>query len=122
MPHLTLEITDNVPAPLELPATLNRLNRAIVATGLFEDRDVKGRAVVHSAYAVGVDAPDRGFVALTLEILAGRDREVRSRLADDLMAVLERDFARAAEGGRVGFSVQVREMDRESYRRRRPAS
>jgi len=122
MPHLTLEITDNVPGPLELPATLNRLNRAIVATGLFEDRDVKGRAVVHSAYAVGVDAPDRGFVALTLEILAGRDREVRSRLADDLMAVLERDFARAAEGGRVGFSVQVREMDRESYRRRRPAS
>jgi 5-carboxymethyl-2-hydroxymuconate isomerase len=121
MPHLTLEITDNVAGGTrDLWATLNRLHAVVAATGLFEERDLKGRAVVHSLYAAGVDAPERGFVALTVEILAGRAPEVRARLADDLMAVLARDFAPALEGGHTGLSVQIREMDRESYRRVRP--
>lgn len=125
MPHLVLELSDNLPDRPDLQALLLELHAALVATGAFAREDIRSRVVHHATFAVADGAPERGFVALEIRILDGRSDEVKAAAADGALAVLERAFPKSLAERPVGFSVEVREMERGSYRRRRgplPAS
>lgn len=112
MPHLVVEYTDNVPGidPAEL---LPALNRVLAESGHFNEADIKSRAVKLGVYCIGTSSEPRGFVAARLAILSGRSLEIRrdlaTRLRDALAALIsQNDVA-------VQVTVEVREMERESY-------
>jgi 5-carboxymethyl-2-hydroxymuconate isomerase len=119
MPHCILEHSANVLDPVEMREVLLDVNRALIATGAFTPGDIKSRAVRHEEVVIGDGEPDRSFVTLNVQILVGRSEEFRTDLSRELLAVLERHFPRTLAGTRCSLTVQVNEMERASYLRRR---
>ncbi len=119
MPHVVLEYSDNLVDRPDLGRLLLEIHEALLATGAFVRDDIKSRAIRHDTYAVADGAPGRGFVAVEVRILAGRSDEVKAAAADGVLAALERAFPESLARQPVGLSVEIRDMDRASYRRRR---
>ncbi len=119
MPHVVLEYSDNLPDRPDLRRVLLEIHEVLVATGAFARDDIKSRAVRHDTYAVADGASERGFVALEIRILEGRSAEVKAAASEGALAVLEHAFAASLARLPVGLSVEIRDMDRASYRRRR---
>jgi 5-carboxymethyl-2-hydroxymuconate isomerase len=117
MPHLVLEYSANVPGRPDLRRVLLDLHDAFAATGLFERKDLKSRAVRRELFAVADGAEDRPFVALSISILDGRPDEVKAALSDAALDVLVRAFPELVAEGRGAISVEVRDLHRASYRR-----
>ncbi len=117
MPHLVLEYSANVPDQPDFRRVLLDLHDALVASALFERKDVKSRAVRHDVFAVADGAEDRAFVALSIAILDGRPDDVKAALSEAALDVLVRAFPKLVAGGRGAISVEVRDLHRASYRR-----
>jgi 5-carboxymethyl-2-hydroxymuconate isomerase len=117
MPHLVLECSANVPDRPDLRRVLLDLHEAILASGPFDRKDLKSRAVRHDVFAVADGAGDRAFVALSIAILEGRPDDVKAALADAALDVLVRAFPTLVAAGRGAISVEVRDLHRASYRR-----
>lgn len=114
MPHLTLEYSDNLPG-LNLPLTLTALNASLVASGHFEEADVKSRALRFDTFVVGSGSQPRAFVHARLALLSGRSTEVKRTLAEGLLAVLTNHSNAWKPAGEVQISVETQDMDRASY-------
>lgn len=117
MPHCILEASDNLLDAPDWAGLLERLHGALAATGLFREEDLKSRVILHRTYRVADGAPDRAFVTLDLQIMEGREDEVKARLSDLLMPVLAKAFPRTSAAMRLNLTVQVSELHRPSYRR-----
>lgn len=113
MPHCTLEYAGSLDR-FDAAATLASLNRTLVASGQFEERDIKSRAMQFDAFAVGVADEPRAFVHAKLAILSGRSADVKRALSDSLLAAL-REHCNAAAGVHLQLSVEVVDIDRPSY-------
>ncbi len=117
MPHLVLEYSANVPDQPDFRRVLLDLHDVLVASSLFERKDVKSRTVRHDVFAVADGAEDRAFVALSIAILDGRSDDVKAVLSEAALEVLVRAFPRLVAGGRGAISVEIRDLHRASYRR-----
>ena len=114
MPHLHLEYTANL-TQLDTDKALLRLNHALVASGQFgAEFDVKSRALKIGSFRVGTGLNERGFVAGRLALLGGRSAQIKTQLSESLLAVLQ-DIGDWPEGVQVQLSVEVRDMDRDTY-------
>ena len=119
MPHLVLETSANVPDNPDLKRVLLDLHEALMASALFERKDLKSRAVRHDVFAVDDGAEDRAFVALSIAILDGRPDEVKAAVSEAALDVLIRAFPKLVAGGRGALSVEIRDLHRASYQRMR---
>jgi 5-carboxymethyl-2-hydroxymuconate isomerase len=115
MPHLILEYSDDLPAPVDFDALFARLHAELATAGPFPLAAIKSRAVPHRVYRVGAGAPESIFAHLTLEILSGRDLEQRRRLGELVLGILRETFARAWDERPCDLTVDVREMERATY-------
>lgn len=114
MPHLHLEYSTNLPA-LDTAKALLRLNHALVASGQFgAEFDIKSRALKVDDFRVGTAQGERGFVAVKLALLSGRSPETKQQLSANLLAVLQ-DLAEWPAGMKVQLSVELLDIDRDSY-------
>jgi 5-carboxymethyl-2-hydroxymuconate isomerase len=119
MPHLYLDFTDNM-AGFDPQGALHALNRALLASGEFEDPDIKSRAHRLECFRIGLLDEPRAFVHATLALLAGRSVERKQALADALLGVLRQLVEASASGDsevKVQCCVEIVELDRASYRR-----
>ncbi|MEU1077370.1 MULTISPECIES: isomerase [unclassified Streptomyces] len=71
------------------------------------------RQIEESCFGEGDDTVDAVFIQLS--ILSGRTRETREKLAETVRDIAVR-HAKASEGHQLQVMVEVREMERESYR------
>ncbi len=115
MPHLTLEYSNNLPAPVDFGALFARLHATLAETGPFPLAQIKSRAVPLDVFRVGAGAPESVFVHLTVAILTGRDDEQRRRIGERLVQILREAFARAWDERPCDITVDVREMPRATY-------
>lgn len=113
MPHLTLEYAANLP-DFNPRDVLRALNESLVASGHFEEPDIKSRAIAFDTVAVGTSPEERGFVHAKLAILSGRSVVVRQALSEQLLAAL-RPWTTAATGMAVQVCVEIQEIERASY-------
>ncbi|KAF1033662.1 MAG: hypothetical protein GAK37_00016 [Pseudomonas sp.] len=114
MPHLRLEYSANL-VDLEVEKTLLRLNNVLMASGQFgAESDIKSRARKIERFQVGTALAPRGFVAATLSLLSGRSPHIKKQLSESLLAALQ-DVGNWPEGVQVQLSVELVDIDRESY-------
>ncbi|WP_426134284.1 5-carboxymethyl-2-hydroxymuconate Delta-isomerase [Pseudomonas sp. PWP3-1b2] len=114
MPHLHLEYTANLPG-MAVEKTLLRLNNVLMVSGQFgAEFDIKSRAVKVESFQVGTSLNPRGFVAVKLSLLSGRSPQVKKQLSESLLAALQ-DLGEWPADVQVQLSVQVVDMDRDSY-------
>ena len=112
MPHLTIEYTDNLPQ-FNANGTLLALNSVLVASGQFEEVDIKSRAVRFDTFLVGTSPGERAFVHVKLALLAGRTTQIKRELSESLLRVLEdNNWPGTAH---VQLCVEVQEIEREVY-------
>lgn len=115
MPHLTLEVTDNLQPSVDATTLLQAAHQALLASGVFAAADVKSRLLWLDTFCVGqanVAEKAEGFIHARLDLLAGRPPEVRQQLAEAVVAAIR---ARVAPGLPVQISCLVGEMDHTNY-------
>lgn len=117
MPHCILEASDNLADQPDWRGLLGEINRTLVATGLFAEADIKSRAVQHGHYVVGDGAPERAFVTLNVQLLAGRTDEVKARISEALLQVLMGAFPRSLAELVCSLTVQISDLHPPSYQR-----
>lgn len=84
-----------------------------MASGQFEEADIKSRAVLLETFAVGTSPDPRGFVHAKLAILDGRPPEVKEALSQALLRAI-RGICQS-DGQQVQVCVEVVDIDRGSY-------
>ena len=112
MPTLSLEITANAAASVDLQDLLKRLVEIVSRADTVDPRAVKAYVHIREIWDVGDGAPV-GFASLQLAVLEGRPPELRGKIADDLFTELADSF----EEKGFAVTVEIREMDRPSYRK-----
>ncbi len=115
MPHITIEYSPNL-TRCEPSAVLAQVNQALARSGVFDDADIKSRAVRLQDVLVGSQGAPCAFVHATIRLLAGRSAATRAALAADVLDALQRSLPDGAVDDRpVQVSVDVVEMDRATY-------
>lgn len=115
MPHIILEHSGNI-SPDETPlTTLIGLSSALAEFETFKRADIKGRCFRSPDFVVADGDSKNAFVHLRLEILAGRPVPLRKSVAVRFLEILQNSFRKASQNFHVSYSVEIREMDRETY-------
>ena len=73
------------------------------------------RAVRHEIYCVGNGEQDRAFVHLQLAMMPGRSMEIKCVATARMLAFLQESFSRSCKQLRCTITVEVRELEKESY-------
>lgn len=110
MPHIELSVSPNLADRVDSASLLKALVSRLAGFETFESSAIKGYQVNLQTYAMGDGAPD-GFIHVTASILTGRPVEVRREAARALYELVQTE---AAKHG-AGASVEIREMDRDTY-------
>ena len=114
MPTLTLEHTSNI--RFDTHDTLRALNHTLLASGQFNELDIKSRALCMTDVVIGTEADERGFVIIKLGLLSGRSVAVRDGIADALLAQIQQ-LIPAPTGLTVQYCIDLVEHERERYRK-----
>lgn len=112
MPHLTVEYTKDIQG-IGSTSALQALNHVLVASGQFEEADIKSRVIRLETFLVGTSPDLRGFVHAKLAILSGRSPEIKEALSQALLRAL-RTICTSA-GVHVQLCVEIVDIDRGSY-------
>ncbi|MBN3789009.1 5-carboxymethyl-2-hydroxymuconate Delta-isomerase [Burkholderia sp. Ac-20353] len=113
MPHLTLEYSCNLDG-FDATATLIALNEALVASGHFDEPDIKSRALRFDEFVVGTTGAPRAFAHAKLALLSGRSVDVKRDLAEQVLAVLK-VRCHAPSGTHLQLCAEMVEIESESY-------
>jgi len=118
MPRVIVDYTNNL---IEYDAfhprdLLTQINKALLDTGIFQDKEIKSIAQGHDIYAVSTEPRGRSFLAVTMRILEGRTPEAKGQLCDVVMKVLQDNVS---NGGWMDTEVMVEicEIKEENYKK-----
>ena len=111
MPHITLEYSDNLDGKVDLKGLCAEVLKAALGTGIFETGAVRVRAMRCEAYAIADNAPDNGFIDMSLRLAKGRDLETRKRVGEAIWAAADAFLAGLYPGRHFALSFEVREID-----------
>lgn len=118
MPHIILETTADLVENGSIPDILEALVRRLASFETIESPAIKAYHTLRPVWSMGEGAPP-GFAHLTVGLISGRDRGLLGRVADAMMAEMRAQFAESVEGREAGLTLEVREFDRELYRKTR---
>jgi 5-carboxymethyl-2-hydroxymuconate isomerase len=114
VPHIILETTADLPENADLPDILEALVATLSAQETVVPASIKAYHGLRSNWAMGDGAP-AGFAHCTVEILSGRPPELRQKIAQAIFATLKSHFVASLEAGEVSLTLEIRDMDRETY-------
>lgn len=117
MPHCIIEYSDNLPDRPDWRELMANLHKMLQQTGLFKLNDLKSRVVKHDTYYIGDGNSDRVFVTLDIQILSGRDSDVKANISEAALKIMNNYFPLAKEKSKFSLTAQISELDRESYRK-----
>lgn len=112
MPHLSVEYTNDIQGIGSVSA-LQTLNQVLVASGQFEEADIKSRAIRLETFLVGTSSEPRGFVHAKLAILSGRSPEIKEAISHALLRAL-RTICTSSRV-HVQLCVEIVDIERGSY-------
>jgi 5-carboxymethyl-2-hydroxymuconate isomerase len=116
MPHIILETTSDLPENANVPDILEALVAKLSSLETIDPKSVKAYHTLRMVWSMGDGAPP-GFAHCVVAIITGRDESLRKKIADEMYAVLKAQFTQSLEHGEVGITLELREMDKETYRK-----
>ncbi len=119
MPHIIIETSKNILAKeaLKIGQEIQQIMAKIVE-GNFDPDQCKIRIITYENYQVGLEKTDENFMHISIKILAGRAVEIRQKLASQSFEFVN-NFYKNLEilQKRCDISVDIIEMDRETYQK-----
>ena len=116
MPHIHLQTTADLAENANVPDLLTELAECLATLETIDSRSIKAYHSLRSIWQMGEGAPP-GFAHCEVAILTGRPLELRKKMADSLYAILQTGFRESQATGEAGLTLELREMDRETYRK-----
>ena len=116
MPHVRLETTSDLEENDKLPDILEALTSALASHESMTSKAIKSYHTLRSVWCVGEGASP-GFAHCEVAILSGRTLELRQSIASSLMAVMRDQFSESLSSGVVSVTLELREMDAQTYQR-----
>lgn len=116
MPHIHLETTADLPENANIPDILEALVRTLCTFDTIASESVKAYHLLRSNWAMGEGAPP-GFAHCTVMLMSGRDLALRTKIADGMYAELKSHFTMSLSANEVAITLEIREADRETYRK-----
>lgn len=116
MPHIHLETTSDVVENQDIQDILDSLVAKLATFETISSSAIKGYHSLRSTWSMGEGAPE-GFVHCTVSILAGRPEELRVAIADGMYTALKENFPMSADSGEASITLELREMDKLTYRK-----
>jgi len=110
MPHIELRVSPNLIGKADSQGLLGKLVARLAEFDTVSPAAIKGYHVNILNHTMGEGAPD-GFIHVTASILSGRPVELRREMGQALHAIVKEEADKHA----AGASVEVREMDKETY-------
>ena len=118
MPQLTLEYTRNIEdSALKVEEILGELQQTLADKGGIDLGAFKSRARRLDTFRIGDGNVQGAFVHLEVALFSGRSLELRQALGDRCLEVLKKHFAGALLAHKMQITVEMREIDREAYRK-----
>lgn len=111
MPHCIVEYSKDLENLVTPKQILDAVYQANLRSGLFEDQDIKTRALAFEHYQAG--ALQQAFIHVTVKILSGRDLLQRNNLSHLVLEQLAQ-----INLGPISITVEVIEIEKESYAKR----
>ena len=120
MAHIITEFSADFSADLakNLATQVQQHFISLASEGNFDVTQCKIRFLSFSDYFVGLsNESSASFVHLTIKILAGRTVEVRKKLTALCLQSMQEIYQTQCQKNRVDFSVDLVEMDKETYQK-----
>lgn len=114
MPHIHLETTTNVLENKHIERILSALVDQLSEFETIDPSAIKAYYTLRDPYLTGRGAKP-GFVHCTIQILTGRPDTLRKLIAESMFQHLEVRFQESLSQGLAGITLELREMDRETY-------
>jgi len=111
MPHCIIEYSLGVADQIEIDDLVGAVHRGVLSSGLFDEYDIKTRAVAYAHHRTGVTRDS--FVHVTVRLLSGRNDAQKANLSEKLLAQIEPLLPAV-----VSVGVEICDMHRDSYRKR----
>ena len=115
MPHVTLEYTDNIDLEIVFDDLFSRIHSVLVEVGGLKIGNCKSRAVRLDSYHVGDGAGNSAFVHVDIRFLEGRPPDVKNEISRAVLEILVDAYGPAVGGGDVQLTVEVRDIERNTY-------
>jgi 5-carboxymethyl-2-hydroxymuconate isomerase len=121
MPHIVIEYTPNL-VDLPFDAMLAAVTRELAQSPeVGDEADLKARVLRAEAFRVGLAEAGMGFIHVTVRILAGRSAAAKKDFSDRVTRGMLGCMPAMPAGLSAYLSVEVVDMDRDSYRKVRLA-
>lgn len=111
MPHCVIEYSKDLSQKVN--DIINAVHAGAVASNLFEESDIKTRAIAYDHYRVGVS--DASFIHVSSKILSGRDSLQKSMLN---AAILSHLSSLAIHN--CSITAEAIDIHKESYEKQKP--
>ena len=108
MPHCIIEYSNDLETEVETSTLLSSVYNAALESELFFENDIKVRALAFKYFTIGQTW--QKFIHVTVKILSGRTLEQRKALSQLILNKLKNLVSNS-----VSLSVEIAELDKESY-------
>ena len=110
MPHITIEVSENVRDHVDIDAMLRSVHDAAIETGVFPPDGIRTRVHVLEHYRVA-ESEDNAFVHVVLRIGPGRDQETKRRALDLVFGALTGFLQKMYDSQPLAISIELQELD-----------
>lgn len=117
MPHVIIEYSNNVHEVVQAAQITKHAHETLINSGLFSTPDIKTRSYSAEDYLVGDKGKDGSFLHICVYLLDGRSVEKKQALSEALRDMLVERLPQVDQ-----LSVDIRDLSREIYRKRKPAA
>lgn len=116
MPHIHLYTSADLVENVDIPDILRALVEELAAKATIEAKSIKAYHSLFHTWAMGEGSP-AGFAHCAVSLLSGRPVELRKQISDAMYARLGECFSESVASGEISPTLELREMDAETYRR-----
>ena len=110
MPHLTIEYTANIAEHARIPQLLEQVNAVLMGqNGVFPTGGIRSRAICLDEYRIADGLEDDAFVHASLRIAPGRTEAQKSKVGEELFAVIKNHFAELFANRNLALSLEISE-------------
>lgn len=108
MPHILIEFAQPLLSREQIPPLIDAVYSAACSTQLFDEKNIKIRAIPIEFYRVG--SGTKTFIHTQLKIHAGRNQEQKRHLSQTILNTLTQQNTKANI-----ITVEVIDMDKSTY-------
>lgn len=111
MPHCIIDYSPEVAGQIDIDALIEAVHQGAMESDLFPEYDIKTRALAYPHHRTGQTRDS--FVHVALHLLSGRSDAQKSMLSECVLGRIEPLLPSV-----VSVSVEILDIQRESYRKR----